>query len=107
MALRRWAIYILTATAFVVGSAPAWAGGRAFCRGTNFGITCAAEQTLWTLFDSLEVAAGVEYRYPEGATPYTAVLWFGEAWWAGLEIANMAGLGGRAWRWAFTAGVRW
>lgn len=104
MALRRWAILGLTATVFWAGSA--LAGGRAFCRGTDFGVTCAVEQTVFTLFDNLEIATGVEYRYPGGlTTPYTAFLWFGGAWWAGLEVANTLGSG--VWRWAVVMGVRW
>lgn len=105
--LRRWAILGVMLSASALANV-ALAGGRASCR-AEFGIgarlVCYAEQTLWTL-GPLELSGGIEYRSPDRVTPYTALLWYAQDWWLGLEWARVV-TGTEGWRLAVSGGLRW
>ena len=83
------------------------ASGRAACR-AEFGlaprIACYAEQIVWSS-GPLELAAGVDLRWPGGVTPYTALGLYLRDWWAVLELG--ASVPDAKFRVAISAGVRW
>ena len=99
----RLAILLLTLIALDSASA----GGRAACRvefGLSTRLACYAEQTLWSA-GPLEVAAGVDVRYPGAVTPYTLVAFYLPDWWITLELGAV--VPDAIFRLAIGAGFRW
>lgn len=89
-------------------SSVAHAGGRAACRvdtNTAFSIKCNLEQTVFTV-GGFEVATGLQFvpTTTLEPLPYTALLYFSNAWWVALEIGAQISKG--LW-FAFSFGVRW
>ena len=84
---------MLAAAAATLLPTAAMASGRAGSRvevglSGQFSIRIYAEEIVYRI-GSLEVATGVDYRYPENwVTPYTAVNWYAKSWWASVEAAG-------------------
>ncbi|MCS7069336.1 MAG: hypothetical protein RMK51_03635 [Meiothermus sp.] len=101
-------ILLLTLTALGCGNA--WAGGRAACRaefGLSARLACYAEQVAWSWWGGLEVAVGLDLRWPgPQLTPYSVLAYYGPEWWAALELGRSVG-GLESWRWAMNIGFRW
>ena len=98
----------LITVALVLAANPALAGRagfRAEARTGGFSLRTYLEETAMRI-GPFEVTAGVDLRWPPAqATPYTAVIYYGEGYWLALELARPLPSGG--WRAAIMGGVSW